>query len=142
MERGANLLLHLSVEVDEDVPTGDEVDARKWRILQKAVPGEQHDVAQFARHAIMVAFAGKEAPQPFFRHVGFDGDRITTLPCDRQSALVEIGSKDLKPAPDLMTARLLKQQDRNRIGFLAGGAAGDPDANRVAKRPCRRTGEG
>ena len=26
---GANLLLHLPVEVDEDVPTGDEVDTRK-----------------------------------------------------------------------------------------------------------------
>ena len=50
VEGGANFMLHFSVEVDEDVPTGDEVDARKWRVLQKAVLGEQDDVAQFARH--------------------------------------------------------------------------------------------
>ena len=62
VECGANLLLHLSVEVDEDVPTGDEVDARKWRIPEKAVLGEQNDITQFARHTEMVAFAGKEAP--------------------------------------------------------------------------------
>ena len=54
-------LLHFSVEVDEDVPTGDEVDARKWRVSEKAVLGEQNDIAQFARHAEVVAFAGKEA---------------------------------------------------------------------------------
>jgi len=106
---GANLRLHLPVEVDEDVPTGDEVDTRKWWILEKAVLGDQHHVAQFARHTIMVALAGKEAPQPFFRHVGFDCDRVTTLPCNDQGPIVEIGSKDLQPAADLVTTRFLKQ---------------------------------
>src|ERR1700727_3605202 len=46
VECEANLALHLPVEIDEDVATADEIDARKWRILEKAVPGDQHCVAQ------------------------------------------------------------------------------------------------
>jgi hypothetical protein len=52
-------MLHFSVEVDEDIPAGNEVDARKWRIPEEAVLGEQNDITQFARE--VVAFAGKEA---------------------------------------------------------------------------------
>ena len=40
VEGRADVLLQLSVEVDEQVPAGDEVDAREWRILEKAVLGE------------------------------------------------------------------------------------------------------
>jgi hypothetical protein len=104
----ANLLLHRSVDINEDVAAGDKVDARKGRILEKAVLGDHHDLTQFARHAIVVAFASEEASQPFFRHVGFNSDRITTLPSDGQSAVVEIGSKDPQPAADLMPARLFQ----------------------------------
>jgi hypothetical protein len=131
VEGGANLLLYLSVEVDEDVPTGDEVDARKWRILEKAVLGDQHRIAQFAGHTIMVAFPGKEAPQSLFRHVCFDGDRIAPLTGDGQSILIEIGSQHLQPAADLVTGRFFKQQNCDRISLFASGAAGNPDTNRV-----------
>ena len=91
------MLLHLSVEIDQHVPAGDEIDARKWRILEQAVPGEQHDVAQLARDTVMVALTGKEAPQPFFRHVGFYGDRITSLPCDRKALSSRSEAKTCSP---------------------------------------------
>ena len=125
------MLLQLSVQIDQHVPARDEIDARKGRILEQAVPGEQHDVAQLARHTIMVARKGEEAPQPFFRQVGFYGDRIPSLPCERKSTLVKVGGKDLQPTPDVMTACFLKQEHGDRVGLFASGAARHPHTNRI-----------
>ena len=72
-------VLHLPVEVNEQVPARDQVEARKWRILEKAVLGEQSNITQFAGHLISVAFAGEKSFEPLLGHVGFDGGRIAAF---------------------------------------------------------------
>ena len=135
-------MLHFSVEIDEDVPTGDEVDARKRRVFQKAVLGEQDDIPQFAPDLVLVAFPGEKSPQPFLGHIGFDRGRIAAFPRQAQGDIVEIRSEDLDLTSNLLTARLLEQQNGDRVGLLAGGAAGNPDTNRGRRLPSLRTAEG
>ena len=50
-------LLQRRLEVDEQVAAGDEIDARKRRVLEDAVAGEEDNVAQFLPHVIMIALA-------------------------------------------------------------------------------------
>ena len=133
MECGADLLLSLPVEVDQQVAAGNQVGVGKGRILQETVPGEQHDVAQFARHAVLVALPGEETPQTLLAHVGFDGERIAGLAAEGQGGVIEVGREDLDFRPDLAAGRLLEQDHRDRISLFAGRAAGNPDPNRVGR---------
>ena len=132
MKGGADLLLQLAVEINQQVSAGDEVGAGERRILQETVPGEQHDVAQLPRDPVVVVFAGEEALDAVVRHVGFDRPRITALASDHQGGVVEVGCEHLKLAADVTPRRLLEQEHGDGIGFLAGGAAGYPGADRIA----------
>ncbi len=48
VKSAANMLLQLTIEIDQHVSAGDEIDARERRVFEKAVLGEQDHVAQFA----------------------------------------------------------------------------------------------
>ncbi len=110
VEGRADLLLQLAIEVDQHVAAGDEVGARKRRVLEQTVPGEQHDVAQLARDAVVIAFAAEEATEAIVRHVGFDGERIAALAADRQRGLVEIGGEHLDLASYVVAGRFLQKR--------------------------------
>ena len=59
------------------------------------------------------------------------GRRITRRPRHRDRGLVDVGGEDDRLRPYLQPRHLLEQQNGDRIGLLAGGAAGGPDAHRV-----------
>src|SRR5271169_1724596 len=131
MKGRANLLLQLSIQVDQDVSAGDEVDARERRIPEEAVLGEQYDVPQFARDAKLIALACKEPSQAILGQIGFDSQGITAFPPDGQRSIVEIGSKNLDFGADLVSACFFENLDRDRIGLFASRAARNPDTKRV-----------
>ncbi len=60
----ADLLLQLAIEIDQEIAAGDQIDAGERRILEQAVAGEQHDVAQFLADPVVVALADEEPTQP------------------------------------------------------------------------------
>ncbi len=133
VKRGADLLLKLAVEIDQHVAAGDEIGARKRRVLEQAVAGEEHGVAQFAGHAVVVALPGKETLEPLLGQVGFDRKRIAALAGKAERHLVEVGGEHLDLAADVTLAQLLKKQNRDRIGLLASGAAGHPGPDGVGR---------
>ena len=95
--------------------------------------GEQDDIAQFARDPQHVAFASKESAQAILGHVGFNRGRVTTVARHRQRGIVEVRSEYLDLGSYVVTARLLKQENPNRIGLFTGGAARHPDTNCVGR---------
>src|SRR6516162_7777554 len=129
VEGAANLLLQFAVEVDQQIAARHKIYARERRVLQHTVACEEHGVANLLPDAILVAFTEKETPQPLLADVSLDRGRKASVArkCERPG--IEIGTEYLNRRTDIVTRRLLEQQDRDRIGFLSGSAARDPDAN-------------
>src|SRR5262245_60830430 len=92
---------------------------------------EQQDVAQFLPHAVALTFTNKEAAQAIFADISFDNGRVSAFACRRKRARVKIRCKYLDRGFQIVSARLLEEQYGNRISFLAGGAATNPDPQRL-----------
>ena len=132
VQRGEQLVLDVALQVDEQVSARHEVEAREGRVLQHTVGGEHYEVASFLLDPVVVAFAGEEALQALLADVGLDDCGIAAFPRRRQRARIQIGGEDLDVGYRFASRGLLQQQDGYGIGFLAGGAAGDPHADRLA----------
>src|SRR5215470_7964183 len=63
VKRAASLFLELTIQIDEHVSTGNEIDPGERRVLEQVVTGEQQDFPQFLPDAITVPLARKESPQ-------------------------------------------------------------------------------
>ena len=131
VEQREQLALQLAFQIDQQVAACDHAYVKERGILHRAVMGEQHEVAHILADAVMFQLAHEEALEPFFGHICLDRPRVPSLARGRQRPLVEIAGEDLDirvgPAP----LGFLEQQDRDRVGFFAGGAADRPDADRL-----------
>ncbi len=123
-------LLDLTIEVDQKVPATDQIDARKRRIAQNVVHREQHAVADRLVDAVTALFLAEELTQPGRRHVGHDRLRIHASAAEGNRALVDVAGEHLKRRRRGEGVGLVGQQHRDRIRFLAGGAARHPYAHR------------
>src|SRR5215831_4501305 len=59
----AHLVLQISIEVDQDVAAGNQVDMGEWRVLEQVMQCEQDRIAQLLADPVAVAFADEESPQ-------------------------------------------------------------------------------
>ena len=141
------LLLQLAIEVDQQIATRDEMQLRERRIAQHAVRREHDAIADFARHAIMVALGTKIALEPRFGDIGGDRRRIDAVARRGERALIDVGSED----HDLggQSRRLISSRNRSRgcmpprpsrsrvpsADRLVAGAR-DPRAARRPERAC------
>jgi NADPH:quinone reductase-like Zn-dependent oxidoreductase len=64
VERAARLGLQFAIEINQQIPTGNEIKPGERRILQKAMTRKKDNVAKLAANAIVIALAGEEAAQP------------------------------------------------------------------------------
>ena len=133
VESAAHLLLQFTVEIDEHVAAGNQVDAREWRILEEIVQREQHHVAQILAHAVAVALADEEAAQALLAHIVLDRRRIAALASDGQRACIEIGAEYLDRRTQIAPAALLHEQHGERIGLLAGRTSRHPHTYRIGR---------
>ncbi len=79
----------------------------------------------------MLDFLDEEALQPVFAEVGLDRPRIAPLAGGGERPVVEVAGEDLDARARRLPFPFFEQQDGERIGFLAGGAADRPHANGV-----------
>src|SRR5262249_42006556 len=98
-----------------------------------AMPREQKNIPQLARHSILIALASEKAPQSFLGHIRFDRPGIAALAADRQRRVIQVGSENLNFSPDVVTNGFFQKENSDRIGFLAGGATRYPDANGISR---------
>src|SRR5215469_17095566 len=57
MECATHLLLQFTIEIDQQVAAGNEVETRKRRILEQAVHGKQRHIAKLPLDAVVFPFA-------------------------------------------------------------------------------------
>ena len=135
VEHRQHVVLQLGVEVDEQIAAGHEVHARERRIADDAVRGEDAQVAN-----LLGQHVGRRLPA---RKKRFSRSSETMLAashadsgrCARRPAPAH-RCRSQTPAPSAATSasHVLAQQDRDRIGLLAGRASGHPHAHGVARR--------
>lgn len=134
MEHFQHPQLHVTAEVDQQIAARDHVQLGERRIAQQIVRGEQDAVAQGFADAAAVVFLGEELAQPRWRHIHHDGSRIGAGARHRDRIIVDIGSKQLDIGRFGQRGRMIGQQHRQRIRFLAAGAGRHPYADLLTLR--------
>lgn len=130
-----HLLLHLAVEVDQQVAAAHEIEVGERRVAQHVVRGEQNLLAQLLAHPEMRLLALEEVSQPLPRDIGRDGLRVQAGAPQRNRPLVDVGCKDVDVGRAAALRHDFAEQDADRIGLFAGGTAGDPGARSLRFRP-------
>ncbi len=128
MEQGNHPGLGLGQQIDQQIPAGNEVEAREGRVGEHILYGEHHRGAQVGVDAVAMLFSQKEARQARRRNIGFDGVRVEAIPGDGDRPGIDVGGEQLKPCRQLLGGDLLGEKHRQGIGFLPRAAAGHPDA--------------
>ena len=79
MQYGTELLLPLSIQMDQKITTDDQIDAYKGRVLKRVMRCKQDAVAHLFAYAIILAVFDEETAQLLFRDVRRDSFRIATF---------------------------------------------------------------
>src|SRR5690606_16637841 len=74
-----DVTLSVALEVDEEVPATDQVEAREGRIGQEIMRGEGHPFAHLLPYAVAAVLADEEASQSLRTHLRLDVTRIEAL---------------------------------------------------------------
>jgi len=112
-----HLPLEGTLQIDEHVPAGDEIEPRERRILAQVVPREDDHVADHARDLVALVGAHEEATEPLGGDVELDVGRVGRRARARERAVVHVGGEDL----DLERARAVAEKRHTRIA--AGSAS-------------------
>src|SRR5688572_30678493 len=110
MENIENSVLNLTLQIDEQVTTCDQIQPGEGRVAQNTVMGEQDRVAYLAPHAVMVSFLRKKTRQSLGADICFDGCGIQALTRISYGILVQVGSKNLNLRGHLQLVECLKEQ--------------------------------
>ncbi len=132
---GKDPALQGRVEVNEDVPARDEVDLGERRIVDEALRREDHHLAHLFLHPVTARRGGEEGLQPLGRGDVL-GDVRGEDPAarDMDRVLVDVGGEDLDRQEAPARDHVLADEDRQRVGLLAAGAAGAPHAQGLTVR--------
>ena len=129
VQEGDDLLLHLRFEVDQEVAATDQVHLGKGGVGDQVLHRKRHGFAHlFADLPGGFVHPREEAGQPFRGDIGGDALGIDALAGDLQGLFIDIRGEDLQAARVLRRRLLFEQQHGDGVSLLAGGAAGDPDA--------------
>ena len=131
VELGQDVLPGVGLQADEQVPAADEVHPREGGIAGQVVAGEDADVPHGLVHLVLAVQPDEEPPKPLGRDVLHDGVRIRGRPRRPERGVALVGGEHLQVAAHV---RLLQQADGDRVGQLAGGAAGHPHADGHVRR--------
>ena len=129
VEQRHELPLQLGREVDEHVPTRDQVERGEGRVLDQAVLGEGADLAELLRDLVRLSFTGEEALEPLRGDVLADVVGVAAAACGRQQVAVDVGGEDPDWTLGADARRVLAHQDGDGEGLLARGTARHPDTH-------------
>ena len=134
------LLLQLRVQVDQQVPAGQDVELGEGRVHDEVLRGKDHHLADLFADPVAVLVLDKEPAQALRRHIRGDVGRIDALAGFVDGVPVQVGGKDLerKVPGRLHLLQRLFEDDGQGIGFLPRRAAGHPGPQRLAGRAARQ----
>ncbi len=129
MEGGDGPFLCCTLEINQQVATGHQINAGERRIAQQIVFGEDQRFTQIGGDLedttglfdeILVA--------QLLRHVGEAALRVFAFSGREQRFLVQVGGQNLDIGGFAALLEGFEEQNRNRVGLFAGRAAAYPDA--------------
>src|SRR5262249_42023408 len=122
-------LLQLGREIDEDVATHEKVDMRQRRRLRQVVAAEDAPAADVPAEPIELTVAGEIALRQPVGDVLELLHPVQRVARRRERLFVDVGAVDLDRVVVRGLTQGLGQEHRDRIGLLAGRAAGAPDSD-------------
>jgi hypothetical protein len=125
--------LQIRSQVNQDVATGDQIEARERRIGDHTLDGEHAHGTQALGHAVEPVLAHEEALDPLARHVRERRRGIQTRTRARERGLVDVSGEDLRLQGVLPLLQLLEEQDPDGVRFFSGAAARDPHPDPLAR---------
>ena len=127
MEQLQQLLLHLRLQVDQQIAAAHQIQFGERRIGQDVLRCEQHGFPQLLAHLPVVGIGpGEKSLQLLAREVSHQCFRVDAAAGHFEGDLVHVGGKDLDRAGLARRGDALDEQHGDRIGLLPGGAAGHP----------------
>ena len=132
MKQRQDRLLRVRLEVDQQVAAGDQIELGERRIADDVVRREDDALAQVLRDLVAVGAKREERLEPLGLMPGNLFLGVDAGARDFERRLVDVGREDLEVDGRAPRAQLLVKQHRDRVRFLAGGAAGHPDADLLA----------
>ena len=128
MEDGKQVSLQDILEIDEKIAAADQIQLPEGGILEYVVLREYDHLADLVPDNIMIALAGEKAAESGDADIFNDIVSVYASSGYRDGFRVQIRRKDLDIPADAQILHDLRKENGDRIGFLACGAARDPDA--------------
>ena len=133
MKQSHDFPLHARLQIDEHVATGDEIEPRKRSIARQVLGREHRQIAEPAADLIVpVLGLDEELSQALRRDVGADVLGIDSAARLRDCLRIDVGAKELDLNGAVVRVEEFEQAHADRVGLLPRGAAGHPDAHRIA----------
>ena len=126
VEQTVHVLLDIGLEINQQVAAHDEVETGERRVLDQVVDGKETHLADFLRDLVHVIVPDEESLQALRRDVLGDAFGVAAVARELQRLVVDVPGEDLHPRARVLPQNLLSEQDRHRVRFLAGRAAGRP----------------
>ena len=140
MEGRQHPLLQGRLEIDHQVTAGDEIESGERWVFHEIMLREQAHLSEILRHAVGPVFLNEVLRQALVGDVGCDRSGIDPGAGDLDRTFIDIGREDLDGTRAPGPPQPFLQEDRDRIGLLAGRAAGDPDTDRLRERRIGKQG--
>jgi len=119
MKNGHDPFLQNQSEVDQHIAATDKVYARKGRVLEKILPGENTCIADRFCDSIAAFHFGEKALKPFRRDIGRNIFWIGPCPSFLNGGLAEVRAKKLDRNTSSPIAQELEQRNGARVRFFA-----------------------
>ena len=121
MEERQELPLQFSCEVNQEIPAGEQIELRKWRVHHDILRREDHHFPNLLRDSISKLFLGEIALETLRRDVRGDGRRIQGLARAVNGVFVNIGREYLHAdlATQFQATDALRDGNGNRIGLFS-----------------------
>src|SRR5688572_12192540 len=133
MQQVQDLALGHRLQVDEQVPAADQVEASKRRILENVVRREDDELSELRRNLVVGPAFGEVALEQLGPDVCDSFFFVQTAARKLERTGMHVGRQDLQAPPVAALREALLKQHCNRIRFFACGAAGNPGAELVAR---------
>ena len=141
VKAGDEPLLLFAFQIDQQVAATQQVELGEGRILDHAVHGKHHFLADELLHletAAFIRFLDEELAQALRRHILGDIGRVVAGARRGDGVVVEVGGENLEVPLLRVGVRAFVEQflqhHGDRIGFFTAGATGHPDAKHTAGR--------
>ena len=120
MEQGKHPVLERRSEIDQQVPTTDEIQPRKGGIFADVLLRKHADVPNAFADLIPRIRLQEEPPEALGRHVQRDVFHVQSRPGLFQVRLVDVGAEDLNLTDAVLFAEKLQERNREGVDFLTG----------------------